>query len=70
MRILKILCLVLLIGFQSCNSQTKSNPKTVNIEEFKWTVTIPKNFNSIEESEWNKTEKREKKQLKRPLEKI
>lgn len=58
MRILKILCLVLLIGFQSCNSQTKSNPKTVIIEEFKWTVTIPENFNSIEESEWNKMEEK------------
>ena len=58
MRIFKIFYLVLLIGFQSCNSQTKSNPKTVTIEEFNWTVTIPENFTAIEESEWNETEQK------------
>jgi hypothetical protein len=55
---MRILCLILLIGFQSCNSQSKSNPKTVNIEDFNWTVTIPENFNPIDDNEWNKTEKK------------
>ncbi|PKG42882.1 hypothetical protein CXF67_07945 [Psychroflexus sp. MES1-P1E] len=58
MRILKILCLFLLIGFQSCNSQTKSDPETLKIEEFNWTIDIPENFEPINQKEWNKTLKK------------
>jgi len=58
MRILKILCLFLLIGFQSCNSQTKSDPETLKIEEFNWTLDIPENFEPINQKEWNKTLKK------------
>ena len=56
MRTLKTLCFILLIGFQSCNSQSKS--KIINIEGFNWTVTIPENFNPIDNNEWNKLEKK------------
>lgn len=58
MRILKILCLFLLIGLQDCNNQEKTNPKTLNFGEFNWTVTIPENFNPIKESEWNRTKQK------------
>ncbi|WP_257984629.1 hypothetical protein [Psychroflexus sp. MES1-P1E] len=55
---MKILCLFLLIGFQSCNSQTKSDPETLKIEEFNWTIDIPENFEPINQKEWNKTLKK------------
>ena len=48
-------CIILLLLFSSCNSQTKSNPETLKIEEFNWTVIIPENFEPINQEEWNKT---------------
>tara|TARA_B110001452_G_scaffold265266_1_gene269639 strand:- start:135 stop:725 length:591 start_codon:yes stop_codon:yes gene_type:complete len=48
-------CIILLLLFSSSNSQTKSNPETLKIEEFNWTVIIPENFEPINQEEWNKT---------------
>ncbi|MFK7811705.1 MAG: hypothetical protein AB8B59_04370 [Maribacter sp.] len=50
----KILFVLLLTGGQICNSQTKSDLKTVVIKEFNWTVTIPENFTPVKEGEWGK----------------
>ena len=51
-------CIVLLLLFSSCNSQTKSDSETLKIEEFNWTVNIPENFEPINQEEWNKTLKK------------
>ena len=56
-KIIKVLSLVFLAGIQSCYSQAKTNPETVHIKDFNWTVTIPENFQLIEEREWDETEK-------------
>lgn len=63
MKIVKILSLVLFIGIQCCFSQTNSKPKVVNIKEFNWKVTIPKNFALIDGKEWDKVEKRGEKAI-------
>ena len=47
-------CIILLLLFSSCNSQTKSDPKTLYNEDFKWTIVIPENFNSVSPSDWEK----------------
>lgn len=54
MRLLKILFLLILTGFQICNAQTKSDLKTVVIEEFNWTLTIPEKFTPVKQDEWGK----------------
>lgn len=54
MRLLKILLLVVLTGFQICIAQTESNLKTIHVKEFEWTVTIPENFTPEKEAEWGK----------------
>jgi|TARA_B110000977_G_C10997881_1_gene462636 hypothetical protein len=52
---LKIICLIIFFGFNSCKSQTESNPKTIHNKDFNWTITIPEDFSSINETEWNKS---------------
>ncbi|WP_298790102.1 hypothetical protein [uncultured Allomuricauda sp.] len=51
-------CIILLLLFSSCDSQTKSDVKTLKIEEFNWTINIPENFEPINQNEWNKTLKK------------
>ena len=60
MKKIKIICLIILLGFNSCKSQTESNPKIIHNKDFNWTITIPENFNSINETEWNKTQQKGK----------
>ena len=56
----KITCIIIFLGFNSCKSQTESNPKIIHNKDFNWTITIPENFNSINENEWNKTQQKGK----------
>lgn len=51
MKTQKIVYLLLIITFLSCNSDSE----TLKIEEFNWTVSIPENFEPINKEEWNKT---------------
>ena len=46
--------LILLLAISSCNEQTKSDPKTLYNEEFKWTIVIPENFNNVSPADWRK----------------
>ena len=57
---LKITSLIIFLGLISCKSQTESNPKIIHNKDFNWTITIPENFNSINETEWNKTQQKGK----------
>lgn len=57
---LKITCLFLFLGLYSCTSQTETNSKTIHNKDFNWTITIPENFNSIDEKDWNKTQQKGK----------
>jgi len=50
MNSIKIISLFLIISLQSCFGQKKSTPKTIKIEEFNWTVTIPENFHLTSEA--------------------
>ncbi len=44
--------LILLIALSSCNRHTKSDPKTLYNEDFKWTIIIPENFNDVSPEDW------------------
>ncbi|MGX1929612.1 hypothetical protein [Flagellimonas sp. 2504JD4-2] len=57
MRFLTLL-FVLVLTASSCKSQTKSEPKTITVDEFNWTITIPENFVQIEEEAAQKIQKR------------
>lgn len=45
---------ILLLLFSGCNSQTKSAPKKLYNEDFKWSIIIPENFNNVSPAEWGK----------------
>jgi hypothetical protein len=62
---LKITCLILFLGLISCKSQTESNPKVIHNKDFNWTITIPEDFNSINESDWNKIQQRGKEAIEK-----
>ena len=44
---------VLLIIFQSCNSQTKAKNELYN-KDFNWFITIPENFEKVSADDWKK----------------
>lgn len=46
--------LFLLLLLSSCTGQTKTEPKTLYNEDFKWTITIPENFINVSPQEWAK----------------
>ena len=46
--------LILSLILSCCNGQTKTAPKTLYNEDFKWTITIPKNFNNVSSKDWEK----------------
>jgi hypothetical protein len=56
----KIICIILFLGTTSCKSQTQSNSKIIHNKDFNWTITIPENFNSVNENEWNNTQQKGK----------
>lgn len=58
MKPFKLICLILLIGIQSCNSKKNSTKQTVTVKDFNWTISIPENFNPINQDEWDKTIKK------------
>ena len=54
MKPLLIFTLIAITAFQSCNSQEPSKKKEFYNKEFKWTITIPENFESVTPEEWAK----------------
>lgn len=46
--------LFFLLLLTSCTGQTKTEPKTLYNEDFKWTITIPENFINVSPQEWAK----------------
>jgi len=52
----KLTFLILTIGFLALTSCNKEKVRVIENEDFKWTVTIPKNFRELSESEWDKVE--------------
>jgi hypothetical protein len=46
--------LILSLFLISCNGQTKSDPKKLYNEDFKWTIVIPENFNNVSPEDWAK----------------
>ncbi len=46
--------LLILLLLSSCSGQTKTEPRTLYNEDFKWTITIPENFISVSPKEWAK----------------
>ena len=52
----KLTFLILTIGFLVLTSCNKEKVRVIENEDFKWTVTIPKNFRELSESEWDKVE--------------
>jgi len=53
----KRISLISIIGFLiliSCNK--KEEIRVIENDDFKWTITIPKNFRELSESEWDKVE--------------
>ena len=45
-----------IIGFLILTSCNKEEVRVIEKDNFKWTVTIPKNFKELSESEWDKVE--------------
>ncbi|WP_010134010.1 hypothetical protein [Ochrovirga pacifica] len=45
-----------IIGFLLLTSCSKEKVRVIENEDFKWTVTIPKNFRELSDSEWDKVE--------------
>ncbi len=52
----KHIFLVSIIGFLILTSCNKEKVRVIENDDFKWTVTIPKNFRELSESEWDKFE--------------
>lgn len=46
--------LFFLLLLSGCTGQTKTKPKTLYNEDFKWTITIPENFINVSPKEWAK----------------
>ncbi len=55
-----ILYFIIFLGLNSCHSQSESNSKIIQNKDFNWTITIPENFISMNENEWNKTQQKGK----------
>src|SRR5690554_4454172 len=54
MRYIILQTLLFLFLLPICTGQTKSDPKTLYNEDFKWTITIPENFTNVSPEEWAK----------------
>jgi hypothetical protein len=52
----KRILLTSITGFLMLTSCNKEEVRVIENDDFKWTVTIPKNFRELSESEWNKVE--------------
>jgi hypothetical protein len=52
----KRLFLLSIIGFLILTSCNKKEVRVIENDDFKWTITIPKNFKELSESEWDKVE--------------
>jgi hypothetical protein len=50
----KIILLINILVFQTSYSQSRSNSQIINVKEFNWTITIPKDFLPIQQKEWDK----------------
>lgn len=46
--------LILSLLLTSCKGQTKTDPKILYNEDFKWTIVIPENFINVSPSDWAK----------------
>ena len=53
MNTLKYLIVCFTIIIQSCNGQNTSKQEIYN-KDFKWTITIPENFQNVSKEEWSK----------------
>jgi hypothetical protein len=62
-----ILFFITFLGINSCKSQTKSSSKIIHNKDFNWTITIPENFVSMNENEWNKAQQKGKDAIEKTL---
>lgn len=58
MKQLTQLTFVLFLILQACTGQTKTNKKEIYNKDFKWTITIPENFETVTPEEWMKMQNR------------
>lgn len=50
--------LIVLLLFSSCGNQQKTAARTLYNEEFKWTIVIPEDFNTVASADWEKLQNR------------
>lgn len=56
MSVQKIIIALILITVQTSLCQSQTGAKTIKVEEFNWTISIPDIYKAVSESEWNKHE--------------
>lgn len=54
MKLISIFTCSIILLFTSCKSEPKSPPQTLFNKDFNWTITIPKNYTSVNSKEWKK----------------